>query len=398
MRTFEQSETLKRLPEQFFAKLVKNVQQLQSAGHDVINLGQGNPDLPTPEHIVKALQGASEDPINHKYSPFQGFLYAKQAMADFYQREYGVELDPETEVAIMFGSKEGLAEVSQCLLNPGDTALVPDPGYPDYMSGIALADAKTEMMPLLAANDFLPDYQQIPEDVLDLAKIMFLNYPNNPTSATATKEFFDETVKVAKEHQFCVLHDFAYGSIGFDGNKPQSFLQSEGAKDVGIEMYTLSKTYNMAGWRVAFAVGNKSVVKGINLLQDHLHVSLFGGIQAAAASALNGDQEVVRKLVDTYENRRNCFIENLNKIGWKVEAPKGTFFAWLPVPDGYSSEEFSELLLNKAHVATAPGNGFGSAGEGYVRVGLLADEERLAEAAERIGNLNIFDRKSEGMK
>ncbi|WP_404454634.1 pyridoxal phosphate-dependent aminotransferase [Virgibacillus necropolis] len=390
MRRFEQSETLKRLPEQFFAKLVKKVQHLQSAGHDVINLGQGNPDLPTPEHIVEALQGAAEDPINHKYSPFQGFGYAKKAMADFYQREYGVEVDPETEVAIMFGAKSGLVELSQCLLNPGDLALLPDPGYPDYMSGIALADAKTEMMPLLAENDFLPDYDGISVDALEQAKLLFLNYPNNPTSATATKDFFDETVAIAKKHNFCVLHDFAYGAIGFDGIKPQSFLQSEGAKDIGIEMYTLSKTYNMAGWRVAFAVGNKSVVESINLIQDHMHVSLFGGVQAAAASALNGDQNAVQQLLKTYESRRNCFIEKLNEIGWKVDSPKGTFFAWLPIPEGYTSEEFADILLEKAHVVTAPGNGFGAAGEGYVRVGLLADEKRLAEAANRIGKLNLF--------
>lgn len=390
MQRFEQSEALKRLPEQFFAKLVGKVERLQSEGHDVINLGQGNPDLPTPEHIVESLQDAAKDPINHKYSPFQGFLYAKQAMADFYKKEYGVDVDPETEVAIMFGSKAGLVELSQCLLNPGDTALLPDPGYPDYLSGIALTNAKTEMMPLLIENDFLPDFNQISADSLNRAKLMFLNYPNNPTSATATKEFFDETVRIAKKHTICVLHDFAYSAIGFDGNKPQSFLQSEGAKDIGIEMYTLSKTYNMAGWRVAFAVGNSSVIESINLIQDHYYVSLFGGVQAAAASALNGDQEVVRELVATYEDRRNCFIEKLHEIGWNVDAPKGTFFAWLKVPDGYTSEEFADLLLEQAHVVTAPGNGFGSAGEGYVRVGLLADEERLVEAAERIGNLNIF--------
>lgn len=390
MQRFEQSKALKQLPDQFFAKLVGKVQRLQSEGHDVINLGQGNPDLPTPDHIVKALQDAAEEPINHKYSPFQGFAYAKQAMADFYKREYGVDVDPETEVAIMHGSKAGLAELSQCLLNPGDLALVPDPGYPDYLSGIALADAKTEKMPLLAENDFLPDYHRLSDDALDRAKLMFLNYPNNPTSATATKAFFDKTVAIAKKHSICVLHDFAYGAIGFDGKKPQSFLQSEGAKDIGIEMYTLSKTYNMAGWRVAFAVGNSSVIESINLIQDHLHVSLFGGVQAAAAVALNGDQAVVHNLAATYENRRNCFIENLHDIGWKVEAPKGTFFAWLPVPPGYTSEEFADLLLETAHVATAPGNGFGVAGEGYVRIGLLDSEERLAEAAQRIGSLNIF--------
>lgn len=390
MHKFEQSDTLKRLPDQFFAKLVGKVQQLKSEGHDVINLGQGNPDLPTPEHIVKSLQKAAEDPINHKYSPFQGYAYAKKAMADFYQREYGVTLDPDTEVAIMFGSKTGLVELSQCLLNPSDLALLPDPGYPDYMSGIALANAATEMMPLLEENDFLPDYSKISDESLNKSKLMFLNYPNNPTSATATEDFFDETVAVAKKHNICVLHDFAYGAIGFDGKKPRSFLQSEGAKDIGIEMYTLSKTYNMAGWRVAFAVGNKSVIESINLIQDHVYVSLFGGIQAAATSALNGDQKAVRELTATYESRRNCFIKKINEIGWEVQAPKGTFFAWLPVPSGYTSEEFADLLLEKAHVVVAPGNGFGKNGEGYVRIGLLADEARLSEAAQRIGKLNLF--------
>lgn len=390
MHRFEQSDTLKRLPEQFFAKLVGKVQQLKNEGHDVINLGQGNPDLPTPDHVVKSLQEAAENPVNHKYSPFQGYSYAKKAMADFYQREYGVTLDPDTEVAILFGSKTGLVEMSQCLLNPGDLALLPDPGYPDYMSGIALANAKTEMMPLLMENDFLPDYSQLTEGSLNQAKLMFLNYPNNPTSATATKDFFDKTVAVAKQYNICVLHDFAYGSIGFDGKKPQSFLQSEGAKDIGVEMYTLSKTYNMAGWRVAFAVGNKSVIESINLIQDHLYVSLFGGIQEAAATALNGDQDPVQKLTATYESRRNCFIKEINDIGWEVDAPKGTFFAWLPVPSGYTSEKFADLLLEKAHVVVAPGNGFGSNGEGYVRAGLLAEEARLREAAQRIGYLNLF--------
>lgn len=390
MREFEQSETLKRLPEQFFAKLVKKAQQLKDQGHDIINLGQGNPDLPTPESIVEALQMAAEDPVNHKYSPFQGHAYLKEAVAAFYQREYDVTVDPENEVAILFGAKTGLVELSQCLLNPGDMALLPDPGYPDYMSGIALADAEPIFMPLIKENSFLPDYSAISNDVLEQAKLLFLNYPNNPTAATATKDFFDETVALANEHNFCVVHDFAYGALGFDGQKPQSFLQSKGAKEIGVEMYTLSKTYNMAGWRVAFAVGNPSVIESINLIQDHLYVSLFGAVQRAAAEALTGDQTAVDELIDTYTGRRDCFVEALDNIGWKVDAPKGTFFAWLPVPSGYSSAEFADLLLEKAHVVVAPGTGFGSKGEGYVRVGLLDSEERLVEAAKRIGRLGIF--------
>ncbi|HLR01989.1 MAG TPA: pyridoxal phosphate-dependent aminotransferase [Virgibacillus sp.] len=390
MHTFTQSETLKRLPEQFFARLVKKTQDLKEKGHDVIILGQGNPDLPTPDHIVKALQKAAEDPVNHKYSPFQGFDYLKEAVAAFYKREYDVTVDPGREVAVLFGAKTGLVEVSQCLLDSGDLALLPDPGYPDYLSGIALADAATEFMPLLKENDFLPDYKHLSESILEQAKLMFLNYPNNPTAATATEAFFDETVELAKKYDICVVHDFAYGAIGFDGKKPRSFLQTSGAKDIGVEMYTMSKTYNMAGWRVAFAVGNPSVVESLNLIQDHLYVSLFGAIQHAAAEALKGDQTPVRQLADTYEARRNCFINAVREIGWDVEAPAGTFFAWLPIPEGYTSESFADVLLEKAHVVVAPGNGFGQSGEGYVRVGLLDTEERLQEAVDRIGKLNLF--------
>lgn len=390
MRRFAQSETLKRLPEQFFARLVKKTQELEEKGHDVIKLGQGNPDLPTPDKIVKALQEGAADPINHKYPPFQGFDYLKEAVASFYQREYDVAVDPDKEVAILFGGKTGLVEMSQCLLNPGDVALLPDPGYPDYLSGIALANAKTEFMPLIKENDFLPDYTTISEESLTKAKLMFLNYPNNPTAATATQSFFDETIALAKKHDMCVVHDFAYGSIGYDGQKPISFLQSSGAKDIGIEIYTLSKTYNMAGWRVAFAVGNPSVIESINLMQDHLYVSIFGAVQYAAAEALNGDQTAAQENTAIYEARRNCFIKAIREIGWDVVAPAGTFFAWLPVPDGYSSTEFADLLLEKAHVVVAPGNGFGTSGEGYVRVGLLDTEERLQEAAERIRKLNLF--------
>lgn len=380
---------LSRLPEQFFAKLVQKAAHMKEKGHDVINLGQGNPDLPTPESIVKKLQSAAEDPVNHKYSPFQGFAYLKEAAADFYKREYDVTVDPEQEVAILFGAKAGLVELSQCLLNPGDVALLPDPGYPDYLSGIAMANADPVYFPLTKEQQFLPDYQGISEKTLEQAKLLFLNYPNNPTAATATKEFFDETVDVAKRHSICVVHDFAYGALEFDKQAP-SFLQSSGAKDIGIEIYTLSKTYNMAGWRVAFAVGNKSVIRHLNLLQDHLYVSLFGAVQEAAAEALTGDQKAVKTLRDTYQKRRDHFIEGIKQIGWEADAPEGTFFAWLPVPAGYTSEAFSDMLLEQAHVVVAPGNGFGSYGEGYVRVGLLDTVERLEEAIERIGRLDIF--------
>ncbi|MBL6009789.1 pyridoxal phosphate-dependent aminotransferase [Bacillus halotolerans] len=390
---FEHSQVLQELPKQFFASLVQKVNRKLKEGHDVINLGQGNPDQPTPEHIVEEMKRAVAQPENHKYSSFRGSHSLKSAAAAFYNREYGVQLDPETEVAVLFGGKAGLVELPQCLLNPGDTILVPDPGYPDYWSGVTLAKAKMEIMPLTKEKAFLPEYASISPDVREQAKLMYLNYPNNPTGAVATAEFFGETVSFAKENEICVVHDFAYGAVGFDGHKPLSFLQTEGAKDIGIEIYTLSKTYNMAGWRVGFAVGNASVIEAINLYQDHMFVSLFKATQQAAEAALLSEQTCVAEQNARYESRRNAWIAACREIGWDVTAPAGSFFAWLPVPEGYSSEQFSDLLLEKANVAVAAGNGFGEYGEGYVRVGLLTSEARLKEAAHRIGKLNLFTQK-----
>jgi len=387
------SEKLKSLPTQFFATLVGKVNKAIGDGRDVINLGQGNPDQPTPKHIVQALQKAVEDPDTHKYSPFRGLLELKEAVRDFYKKEYDVDVDPVREVAILFGAKAGLVELPMCLLNPGDLMLLPDPGYPDYLSGVVLADVEYELFPLKAENQFLPDYHAISSDVLDAAKLLYLNYPNNPTGAVANLDFFNQTVKLAKKHGITVMHDFAYGAIGFDGNKPVSFLQADGAKDIGVEMYTLSKTYNMAGWRVGFAVGNPTIIEAINLIQDHLYVSLFPAVQKAAIAALTGDQTCVKELVARYESRRNAFVDACKQIGWDVTAPKGSFFAWLPVPDGFTSQSFADYLLDAADVAVAPGNGFGKYGEGFIRVGLLMDEARLVEAVQRIGKLGVFIKK-----
>lgn len=387
------SEKLKSLPTQFFANLVGKVNKAIEDGRDVINLGQGNPDQPTPKHIVQALQKAVEDPNTHKYSPFRGLLELKEAVCDFYKKEYDVDVDPAHEVAILFGTKAGLIELPMCLLNPGDLMLLPDPGYPDYLSGVVLAGVEYELFPLKAENHFLPDYNAISSDVLDAAKLLYLNYPNNPTGAVANLGFFNQTVKLAKKHEITVMHDFAYGAIGFDGKKPVSFLQADGAKDIGVEMYTLSKTYNMAGWRVGFAVGNPTIIEAINLIQDHLYVSLFPAVQKAAIAALSGDQTCVKELVARYESRRNAFVDACKQIGWDVTAPKGSFFAWLPVPDGFTSQSFADYLLDAADVAVAPGNGFGKYGEGFIRVGLLMDEARLVEAVQRIGNLGVFKNK-----
>lgn len=386
----ELSKKLQQLPTQFFAALVQKVNAALAEGRDIINLGQGNPDQPTPPHIIKALQEAAENPQHHKYSPFRGIAELRQAAADFYKREYNVTINPDTEVAILGGTKIGLVELPMAVLNPGDTMLLPDPGYPDYLSGVVLGDVQYDVMPLFAENNFLPNYDALSDEVKDRAKLLYLNYPNNPTGGTATLEFFEETVRFAKEHQIIVAHDFAYGAIGFDGNKPVSFLQAEGAKEVGIELYTLSKTYNMAGWRIGFAVGNTQIIEAINLIQDHLFCSQFPAVQQAAAVALTSSQTCAQELSATYERRRNVLIEEAQRIGWQVTAPKGSFFAWLPVPLGYTSEQFADLLLNKADIAVAAGNGFGQFGEGYVRVGLLVSEERLQEAIRRIEKLNLF--------
>ncbi|MFD1672634.1 pyridoxal phosphate-dependent aminotransferase [Agrilactobacillus yilanensis] len=389
---FPESDILQQLPKQFFANLVSKVNAKAASGVDVINLGQGNPDQPTPEFIVDSLKQAAENPQNHKYSLFRGMPRFKKAAADFYKREYGVDLDPEKEIAVLGGSKTGLVELPLALMNPGETLLLPDPGYPDYLSSVSLAQIKLELFRLKAENNFLPDYNEIDPKVAAAAKFLYLNYPNNPTGAVANSEFFEQTVAFAKEKQIGIVHDFAYGAIGFDGQKPVSFLQTPGAKEVGIEMYTLSKSYNMAGWRVAFAAGNADIIEAINLIQDHLFVSIFPAIQDAGITALDSDQSTVHKLVALYEKRRNEFWSAARAIGWEPYPSGGSFYAWMPVPEGYTSEQFADLLLDEAGVAVAPGTGFGAGGEGYVRVGLLIDEPRFTEACQRIAKLHLFDK------
>lgn len=383
---------MEQLPTQFFSTMVAKVNKVISEGHDVINLGQGNPDLPTPPHIVEEMAKQAKDPMHHKYPPFQGRLELKQAVAHWYKQEFDVDLDPEEEVAILFGSKTGLVEICQVLMNPGDVALVPDPGYPDYWSGVAVVGGRMVPMPLTVDNQFLPEYGQLDAVDLEKAKLMFLNYPNNPTAVNAPFEFYEETIKFARKHEIVVCSDFAYGAISFDGKKPVSFMQVPGAKEVGVEFYTLSKTYNMAGWRVGAMVGNKELVKLINTLQDHYFVSLFGAVQMAAAKAMTDSQDCVRELVATYESRRNALYTALHEIGWKATPSQGSFFAWLPIPTGYTSAQLADELLCKAHVMVAPGIGFGAHGEGYVRLGLLNTEERLREAVKRIQKLQLFTR------
>jgi L-glutamine---4-(methylsulfanyl)-2-oxobutanoate aminotransferase len=390
LRYIQPAKRLHRLPSQLFARLVATTQAFQAAGHDVINLGQGNPDLPTPKHIVEAAQRAAQDPSTHKYSLFGGLKVLKEAAAGWYDRQFNVALDPETEICILIGAKLGLQEISLCLLDEGDFCLVPDPGYPDYWSGVALAGGRQFPMPLLAENRFLPDFRAIPKEVAQAAKLMFLNYPTNPTGAVATPAFFQEVVDYAGEHRIAVAHDLAYGDLVFDGQERISFLQTPGAKDVGVEFCTLSKSYNMAGWRIGFVAGNQEIIGAMNLLQDHLNCSQWGAVQLAAEVALSGPQDCVRALCAEYEHRRNAWVEAARAIGWEVPASAGSFFVWCPVPKNHTSESFADLLLRECHVVVAPGVGFGPAGEGYVRISLTTTAERLQEAAQRIGRLEVF--------
>ncbi len=390
---FTESRLLQGLPKQFFANLVAKVNAKVATGADVINLGQGNPDKPTPEYIVKATQKWVADPATHKYSRFRGLPAFKKAAADFYEEKYGACFNPEKEVAILGGSKIGLVELPWALMNPGDTLLLPDPGYPDYLSGAALGKVKYETYPLKEENYFLPNLNDIPKEVAERAKFIYVNYPNNPTGAVATPGFYEQLVAWAKKYHVGVISDFAYGALGFDGKTPISFMQTPGAKEVGIEFYTYSKTFNMAGWRIAFAVGNRDIIEALNLIQDHLFVSLFPALQYAAIDAITDPRRdrAIQENVARYQERRDAFIQAAERIGWHPIVPGGTFYTYMPVPKGYTSQSFADLLLDKTAVAVAPANGFGQHGEGYVRIGLLIEPERLVEAVERIGNLHLFD-------
>ncbi|MCT3115716.1 pyridoxal phosphate-dependent aminotransferase [Leuconostoc lactis] len=390
---FQQSDLLKTLPKQFFASLVSRVNAKIAAGADVINLGQGNPDLPTPDYIVQAMQQATAVAADHQYSAFRGEMRFKTAIAQFYFDTYGVVLDPATEVAVLAGSKIGLVELPLALMNPGETLLLPNPGYPDYWSGAALGRVAVEQVELKRDNDFLIDYDDIPANMAQRAKLLYMNYPNNPTGAVATADFYEQTVGFAKQNQVGIISDFAYGAIGFDGHQPRSFMQTPGAKTVGIETYTFSKTFNMAGWRVGFAVGNADMIEAINVIQDHLFVSLFPAVQDAAIAALahyHDQNSAVANLVQVYQQRRDAFVQAVRAYNWEPYVPKGAFYVLMPVPAGYTSASFADLLLEEANVAVADASGFGDAGAGYVRVSLTTDVTRLVEAARRIGELPVF--------
>ena len=380
----EFANRIKTLPPYLFAAIDEMKQKAIARGVDIINLGIGDPDLPTPTPIIERLKQAAADPKNHQYPSYEGLLPFRQAVANWYQRRFGVTLDPRSEVLGLIGSKEGIGHVPLAFVDPGDIVLVPSPGYPVFPVGTTFAGGIPHLMPLLKQNGFLPDLNAIPEDVAKRAKLMFLNSPNNPTSVVAGKDFFDRVVAFALEHQIIVCHDAAYSEIYYDGRRPPSFLEVEGAKDVGIEFHSLSKTFNMTGWRIGFAVGNKQILAGLGKVKSNLDSGIFQAVQEAGITAIQSDDQLTDGLRKLYQERRDVLVPGLKKLGLDVDTPPAAFYVWIAVPKGYTSTAFTAHLLEKAGIVTTPGNGFGAAGEGYIRMTLTTPKERLTEVVERI--------------
>ncbi|NLN21346.1 MAG: LL-diaminopimelate aminotransferase [Syntrophomonadaceae bacterium] len=379
------ADRLTTLPPYLFARIEQKIEELKEKKVDVISLGIGDPDLPTPPHIVQKLIEQANNPENHRYPSSAGMMAFRRAVADWYQRRFQVELDPASEVVTLIGSKEGIAHISFCYLQEGDVALIPDPGYPVYGIGASLAGAENYLLPLKRENNFLPDLGSVPSDIAKKAKLMFINYPNNPTGATCTREFYQDVVAFAREYDLVVCHDAAYSEITFDGYVAPSFLEAVGAKDVGIEFHSLSKTYNMTGWRIGWAVGNAEVIRTLTTIKSNLDSGAFQAVQYAGIAALEGSQDCVEKMRQIYQKRRDLALKGFADLGWEVSSiPKGTFYLWLPVPEGYNSAEFAELVLEKTAVVITPGTGYGKYGEGYIRVCLTLQEERLQEAIARM--------------
>jgi len=386
---FPFSQRLQQLPPYLFAELDRLKEEAMDKGIDVIDLGVGDPDIPTPAHIVEKLKNAAENPANHRYPSYVGMLSFRQAVAEWYEKRFKVKLDAKKEILSLIGSKEGIAHLPLAFINPGDIALVPSPAYPVYHIGTLFAGGQSYFMPLLEENNFLPDLDKIPSDVARQAKVMFLNYPNNPTAAVAEADFFERVVFFAKKYEVIICHDAAYTEMYFDNYKPISFLNIPGAKEVGIEFHSLSKTYNMTGWRIGFAVGNESVIKGLGKVKSNIDSGVFQAVQEAGITALKSDEAVVERNRKIFQERRDLMVEGLRQIGLKVDPPKATFYLWTKVPQGYSSTEFSQFLLKEAGIVVTPGNGFGDPGEGYIRMALTISKERLSEALARLKDLNF---------
>jgi LL-diaminopimelate aminotransferase len=385
--TREPADRVKQLPPYLFVELDRAKQQLTAAGKDVIDLGVGDPDLPTPPHILERLKAAADDPANHRYSFTEGLRELREAIARWYERRFGVTLDPQTEVLPLLGSKEGIAHFPLAVANPGDAVLVPDPCYPPYRSGTILAGADAVSMPLLEENGFFPDVGAVSQKAARRAKVMFLNYPNNPTAAVATTEQFQEALALAEEFHFAIAHDAAYSEVAFDGHQPMSFLQLPEAKAVGVEFHSLSKTYHMTGWRIGWVCGNAALIAALGKLKSHLDSGIFQPIQWAGIAALDGDQEPLRQTIATYQQRRDLLVDGLAKAGWKVARPAASLYLWTRVPTKESSMTFAARVLEQAQVVLSPGVGFGPSGEGYVRMSLTVPTERLQEAVERLSKV-----------
>jgi LL-diaminopimelate aminotransferase len=378
------AQRIANLPPYLFAEIDRKKEAKQAQGIDVISLGIGDPDLRTPDHIVDVMAKAIRNPANHQYPSYSGAKRYRDAASQWMKNRFGVHVDPDTETIALIGSKEGIAHIFLAYVDPGEYTLVPGCGYPVYHTGGILCGGQTWWMPMTEENDFLADFESTPAGVLANAKMMFLSYPNNPTSAIATPEYFDKAIAFAREHDLLLVHDNAYSEIGFDGYRAPSLLERPGAKDVAIELFSCSKAYNMTGWRVAFAVGNASAIKAFGTVKSNIDSGVFTAVQDAAIEALLGPQESLGELNATYQRRRDMVIDALAKIGIHARTPKGTIYVWAKVPEGYDSAGFATKVLEEANVIVAPGHAYGPSGEGYIRISLSTPDDRLAEAIERI--------------
>jgi LL-diaminopimelate aminotransferase len=383
------ADRLKGLPPYVFARLDELKARAREQGLDLIDLGMGNPDGPTPEPVVESAIRALKNPANHGYPPFEGTASFRRTITKWYYRRYGVELDPNSEALPLLGSKEGLTHLALAYLNPGDLVLVPSPAYPPHFRGPLIAGAKVHTIILKPENNWVIDLGDIPDDIASQAKILYFNYPSNPTGATAPREFFKDIVAFAHKHQILLVHDLCYAELAFDGYQPTSLLEIEGGKDIGVEFHTMSKTYNMAGWRVGFVVGNSRVIQGLRTLKTNLDYGIFAALQTAAETALELPDSYLLEVQQRYRDRRDFLVAGLAELGWNIPKPLAAMYLWVPCPPGMNSTDFALSVLEKTGVVMTPGNAFGPGGEGYVRVSLIADEHRLGEALKRLKQANI---------
>ncbi|MDI9481353.1 MAG: LL-diaminopimelate aminotransferase [Bacillota bacterium] len=383
----KESTAMQNLPPYLFARIEKKIEAARQQGLDVINLGIGDPDQPTPEHIIAALTRAVHDPANHQYPSSVGLLRYRETVASWYQGRFGVELDPGTQVISLLGSKEGIAHISMAYLDAGDVNLVPDPGYPVYGIGTQLAGGTSYLMPLKEENGYLPVLEDIPAQIAQQAKLMFINYPNNPTGAIADLDYFQQVVEFARSYDILVCHDAAYSELAYDGYQSPSFLQAPGAAKVGVEFHSLSKTYNMTGWRIGWMAGNREAVEVLGRFKSNVDSGVFQAVQYAGIAALEGSQDGVADLQKMYQERRDAAVEGMRQLNWSFQSPRGGFYIWVKVPSGFTSTEYCEMILEKAQVIITPGNGYGQYGEGYFRIALTVDASRITEALQRIKEL-----------